>query len=236
MVDSSTFEEMNRLDGWEDFCERLEIRFDDLSRETQPGKCQLFDKLYETLQEEVPQILQWRNEIRDGKFLILNHVRGNIDRGGGGGVIPLDVVVDLNDENSKTFYYYVHENFSKLWSLYRKRVLIQLRNKRPTHVTAVKNNSSDDYDDYERKPSKYIRPYRDYLDFVRVYNKPIQVDNNNSNSSMIVSLLELMNTWDLGLVVSYSSRDQSFELADVTGLPRNNDDLLASNDIVYVSE
>lgn len=211
IMDSTTVEEIDRKgpESWEDICDHLEINYDNFfSSETQPCKYEIFDKL--TNLNEVPQLLTWGNERRDGTFIILNHVVGNISFRDEK-IIPLDIAIDKNDNSSKLFSHYIHENFSKLWSLYRQKVLLYYDDHQPPkYVTLL-----DDQKEKEEEKPKIKNPRRDYLQFIKENNKKI-----NTNDR-IITVLELMNNWDIGLQVYYSSVDQSFKLNGIHHLPQN---------------
>lgn len=209
---------------WENRSEYWEVDWDTLYSTTQPFKYEFFHILGN---EEVPNISLWSNEIMDRSFVIVNHMKtANAIVDGHLCNIPLDIGLEKNDTRSTQFSFFIHQVNSQLSSLYKQKVLIQLHSKDktiPPKYIIMKSNRNN----LEVEESKFENTWQAYLDFDDKYNRPIDFnsamsDNNNNNNYLTVTLLQLMNNWDIGLEVIYSSKNNGgFELRQVHHLPQD---------------
>ena len=175
--------------------------------ESQPFKEIFFNVPYEYC--GVPSIRLW-DEKESGRFLLFHHTDCKILLSRWD-VIPIDVVFPLPDED---VVYIVHEEDSLLTEFYKKKVSVKMRDDRtlpPEEITVIGEEETDEL--IEKK--KYQSSLDKHIDFMKKYGKVINYKTLPNICEM--TLLQLMNTWDLGLEVY---RDQDcIRLLDVHHLP-----------------
>ena len=177
----------------------------------------IFFDMFDCGKHNQPFVYRWDQKEEYGKYVILQHVWGFSDSINH--PIPADLVLNPSEENDfNSLTYMIHEQDSPLSQFYRQMIRVKMHADRslpPKIITVVGEERNETIIEWPEKKPTQKSSMKQYKDFIDKYNRPI--DCKSLPSEFEMTLLELLNNWDVGLEVHRHEDD--FKLLDVHHLP-----------------